>query len=198
MDSLSLKGTVKNLLNNKKENDVLIALYQAKDTLDIKDGNPKYYVFSNNGQFELNYLKAGQYKLFAVKDKNKNTKYDLNEMVDFSTEIIDLQPENEEINFSLFKESHQENKILSIKQVEDYIQIKLSKGIKKVLSTDHKWLINEDAKLIKTYPIDSKEGKQSNFTFQAIDSLNRKIDTNFVITYKKLPISTHTLSLIHI
>lgn len=193
MDSLRLKGTVKNLLNNKKENDVLIALYETKDTLDIKDGNPKYYVFSNNGQFEFNYLKAGQYKLFAVKDKNKNTKYDLNEMVDFSSEIIDLKPENEEINFSLFKESHQENKILSIKQVEDYIQIKVSKSIKKVLSTDNKWIINQKGKLIKTYPIDSKDGKQYNFTFQAIDSLNRQIDTNFVITYKKLPISTNTL-----
>lgn len=193
MDSLKLKGTVINLLTNKKENDILIALYPVKDTLSIEDGNPKYYVFSNNGEFKFNYLKADQYKLYAVKDKNKNTKYDLNEMIDFSTEIIDLKPQNEDINLSLFSESHQVNKVLSIKQIENYIQIKLSKGIKKILSNENKWIINDDAKLIKTYPITPEEGKEYNFTFKSIDSLNRKIDTNFVITYKKLPITTSTL-----
>lgn len=92
LDSLSIAGTVTNLLTGSPANDVMIALYKANDTLDIFNSPPIYFTKTyTDGTYRLENLKNGAYKIYAVNDKNKNLVLDSKtEKYGFLAETIEL------------------------------------------------------------------------------------------------------------
>ncbi len=194
LDSLKIQGEVKDWQSDKLESDILLALYNVDDTLTIENDRPKYYTYTNSsGNFEFNYLKKGEYKLYALKDKNKNLKYDKKEKIDFLAKTINLDTETPTFNFKLFSESHLPNKIISIKQVQNRIEVKLKKGAKKVISSDKNWIIAQKGKIIQFFPIHPIVNDFIDFKMSIQDSLGESIDTSFQITYKDLPVKKSTL-----
>jgi hypothetical protein len=108
IDSLQLTGNVSQALNNAKEKDVLIMLYDEsrcqQDSFPYKI-LPDYFTLSDaSGNFFLNYIKPAKYKAIALKDANSNYLFDSHEeaigMLDSSINI-NL---NKNIDFKLFKE----------------------------------------------------------------------------------------------
>lgn len=90
IDSLSIKGKVVNAFDIKPEKDVLVMLYQDNyDSIPYKE-KPYYLTRTDEeGQFALNNLGKGRYKIFALKDANSNYLYDLpNEAIAFSDSLI--------------------------------------------------------------------------------------------------------------
>lgn len=94
IDSLEVRGTVKNAFENTPMSQVLVGLYPKTleahfDSIPIKF-KPTYLVQTDErGAFNLRYLKGGQYYIFAITDKNKNLKYDPDEFIAL-TEIQDF------------------------------------------------------------------------------------------------------------
>ena len=85
LDSLSIKGKVRQLYNNNSDIIALVALY--KDTIDA----PYYYTFSDgNGKFKLENIKNGNYTLYAIIDENGNLRYDSGELNSFPRDIFKL------------------------------------------------------------------------------------------------------------
>lgn len=80
IDSLSLLGNVKNAQTLEAEKGVLIMLYdKVVDSLPMKQ-IPTYYTKCDEaGNFRLDNLKGGNYKLIALNDKNRNLLFDLPE-----------------------------------------------------------------------------------------------------------------------
>ncbi|MBL6446086.1 Ig-like domain-containing protein [Fulvivirga sp. 29W222] len=73
LDSLSISGYVYDLMTNRKAQDITIAIYDAKDTLDIFNSPPVYYTKTNSqGIYNIENLKNSVYKIYALQDKNKN------------------------------------------------------------------------------------------------------------------------------
>jgi len=107
IDSLSLKGKVQPVYFAKPPEKMLVALYPKsvfKDSIIYRE--KPYYIANVNkdGQFALSHLKAGDYKLIALAEKNGNYLY--NQHIDdigFVEDFINI-PNDTLVNISLFNE----------------------------------------------------------------------------------------------
>ena len=73
IDSIYINGHVTNLYNNKVQKDILIALYDISDTLNLFTGKPKYFTKTDEaGVYNIENIKNGNYKLYAFLDDNNN------------------------------------------------------------------------------------------------------------------------------
>lgn len=78
IDSFTIRGRVMNAYELKPEKDVWVMLYDRNvDSLPYKE-LPRYFAKTDNtGNFELKYLRPGQYKCFALKPVNSGYTYDV-------------------------------------------------------------------------------------------------------------------------
>lgn len=73
LDSLQINGKVKNILTNQFVEDATVSLYETADTVSPLEDPPVYFTKTNKeGYYQFDNLKAGNYKLIAVADDNKN------------------------------------------------------------------------------------------------------------------------------
>ena len=82
LDSGKVSGTVTDVLTAKPISEASIGLYRQADTAGVKRGRPYYTVLTDKeGKFNLSFLKAGPYKIYALVDKNNNGHYDEGEKI---------------------------------------------------------------------------------------------------------------------
>jgi hypothetical protein len=109
IDSLQLKGTIKDALEKKADNFVSIMLYEMNEKFNdsiIYNEKPRYVTntLDSATSFTLENLKAGKYLLVALKDNNNNLKYDpKQEKIGFYNQAITL-PDDAYYEIELFKE----------------------------------------------------------------------------------------------
>ena len=80
IDDLYISGVVKSLIANKEtkteEKNLVVGLYQVKDTMNYRQ-KPYYITKADpDGYFELNYLSPGKYRILAFEDTNANSVFD--------------------------------------------------------------------------------------------------------------------------
>jgi len=97
IDDLYISGTISDALGSEKnsegkERNLVIGLYQAKDSMDYRQ-KPYYITKADpDGYFELNYLTPGKYIIVGFDDENGNSIFDPGkESIAFQKETIDLQ-----------------------------------------------------------------------------------------------------------
>jgi hypothetical protein len=74
IDSLMLSGNAFDLIAGQPKEKITVAVYSA-DTFDIFNDTPSYFTKTDKrGNFVLENIRAGQYKIYAFEDKNKNLK----------------------------------------------------------------------------------------------------------------------------
>lgn len=90
LDSLAIAGRVENAFTGVPEKEVLVLLYNTLDTGSVRTTRPAYATRSDaNGRFALLHLRAGSYRLHALRDKNANYRFDLpNEEIAFLDEEV--------------------------------------------------------------------------------------------------------------
>ena len=77
LDSAKVQGTVTDLLTARPVADASVGLYRVADTAGVRRGLPYYLTRADSkGNYELNFIKSGQYNLYAWVDKNNNGRYD--------------------------------------------------------------------------------------------------------------------------
>jgi hypothetical protein len=110
IDSLSLKGRIKDAHDKKTDAFVSVMLYEANakntDSLVYKK-NPRYITntLDTAKTFKLENLKAGKYVLVALKDENNNNKFNpKSEKIGFYSSILTV-PNDDNLEISLFKET---------------------------------------------------------------------------------------------
>ncbi|MCC3153450.1 Ig-like domain-containing protein [Hymenobacter sp. BT770] len=82
LDSGKVSGTVTDVLTAKPIAEASVGLYRLADTAGVKRGRPYYTVLTDKeGKFNLSFLKAGPYKIYALVDKNTNGRYDEGEKI---------------------------------------------------------------------------------------------------------------------
>lgn len=92
IDSLKIEGTLLDAFNKKPIEKAYILLYtETEDSILYK--KPLYIAKTNsNGKYSINNLKAGNYKIAALEDKNLNLIFDQKEeRIAFSTEILNIE-----------------------------------------------------------------------------------------------------------
>jgi len=108
IDSLKVTGRVNSSYDFKLPEKILVGLYKIdstyKDSI-ILQKKPYYIARANDkGEYQLNYLASGKYKLIAFEDKVENVMYDYGkERLAFHNEPIELNA-NQQINLNLFNQ----------------------------------------------------------------------------------------------
>ncbi len=121
IDSLFISGELKSLINEKdkksEEGNMVVGLYQQKDSMDYRQ-KPYYITKADpDGYFELNYLAPGNYRVLAFEDSNSNSVYDIGkEKVGFLKEQISLDKSISGLNINLYP-SKKPVKYLEMKEV---------------------------------------------------------------------------------
>ncbi|MDR6762940.1 uncharacterized protein (DUF2141 family) [Flavobacterium sp. 2755] len=110
IDSLKLRGSIKDAYEKKVDNFVSVMLYEAndkyKDSVIYKDF-PRYVTNTLDSlrTFEFENLKAGKYLLVALKDKSSNNKYNpKDDKIGFIKHFITV-PNDTVFDLELFKET---------------------------------------------------------------------------------------------
>ncbi len=111
LDSLSISGTVSDALEKKAESFITVVLYEIdekySDSLVYKSV-PRYVSNTlDSTRFSLDNLKAGTYKLLALKDASNNYKYEpKQDKIGFYEEIVTLPADTaKRFNINIFKEA---------------------------------------------------------------------------------------------
>lgn len=97
LDDLYISGTISDALGSEKnsegkERNMVVGLYQVKDTMNYRQ-KPYYITKADpDGYFELNYLTPGKYRIVGFDDENNNSIYDSGkESVAFQKQDINLE-----------------------------------------------------------------------------------------------------------
>lgn len=109
IDSLALGGRIKDAHEKEVASFVSIMLYEANEKFNdstIYKENPRYITNTLDSlkTFRLENLKAGKYFLVAMKDNNKNNKYNpKSDLIGFNKQIVTI-PNDTVFELELFKE----------------------------------------------------------------------------------------------
>lgn len=109
IDSLTVKGEIYDAQKRKPEEFVSVMLYEKDSTYSdsiVYKSTPKYVTntLDSTTTFTLENLKAGTYKLIALKDENLNNKFEQNsDKIGFQEGFITI-PTDSVYNLTLFKE----------------------------------------------------------------------------------------------
>jgi uncharacterized protein (DUF2141 family) len=107
IDSLSVRGRIVDAFDGSPEEGVLFMLYENLADTVVRTERPFYFgKTSEDGSFQIDNLKAGEFKVFALKDVNFNYLFDLdNEEIGFLTEPIETTTDtSQSIDLRLFVE----------------------------------------------------------------------------------------------
>ena len=110
IDSLTLNGKVKYAYEKEPESFISVMLYEVNDTYNdsvIYKESPRYITNTLDSlkTFSLENLKAGKYKLIAIKDLNNNNKFDpKTEKIGFFKDFITV-PNDTLFELELFQEN---------------------------------------------------------------------------------------------
>ena len=103
IDSLKVNGSVKSALDKISDNTYLMLYKDISDTAFTKK-RPFYITkISSDGHFNVENVKEGDYKIYALSDKNGNYFYDLaSEEIGFSDSIYHIHSNLDSLNINLF------------------------------------------------------------------------------------------------
>jgi uncharacterized protein (DUF2141 family) len=132
IDSLFIKGSLREALTEKIPDNVTVAIYQS-DTFNIFKHTPVYFTKSNKaGEYRINNLKEGHYYLYAFQDKNKNLKVDSrSERFGFLAEpvILDTTYVKKVYPIQLFMADTRQPKVTTIRHSQGKSRLRLNKPV---------------------------------------------------------------------
>lgn len=115
IDSLSLNGRVVSAKEGNPAEGVMVGLYNSTEDSIVSKEIPAYFSLTDkSGRFTFQNLKGGQYKVFALKDENRNYLFDLpTEQVGFlnSTVLLDAN-QVAPLEIRLFEEDYKKQSII--------------------------------------------------------------------------------------
>lgn len=107
IDSLSVKGRIVDAFDGSPEDGALFMLYENLADTVVRTERPFYFgKTAKDGTFQIDNLKSGEFKVFALKDVNFNYLFDLdNEEIGFLEEPIEISADtSQNIELRLFAE----------------------------------------------------------------------------------------------
>ncbi|MGQ0827120.1 MAG: Ig-like domain-containing domain [Bacteroidota bacterium] len=105
IDSLSVRGKVRNAFDQNTEKGIIVMLYNDQSDSIVYKKQPDYFAkTAADGTFEITNIKAGNYKIAALKDANSNYKYDgESENIGFINSLVDVS-KKQNILIDIFQE----------------------------------------------------------------------------------------------
>lgn len=131
IDSLSVKGSVEELLTKEAGKGYVVSLYPYTDTLDYFANSPMYFTTANDsGNYKLNFIKKGKYKIISFNDDNGNFLLDPeSESHGFISDIIDLDSATQLPIMRCILQNIKPLALINARPTGRYVEVKFNKQI---------------------------------------------------------------------
>lgn len=201
IDSLHLMGTVFEILSAKEGKDATVALYE-QDTFNIFRHKPSYFTKADpQGNFHIDNIKPGNYRLYAWLDNNKNLIVDSkSEPYGFIPEILRPQDSVPPIAVPLVRLDTRALKLTSARPTQTFFNIKTSKSTEtfSVTSNQHQIYASYGADHENIHIYNTMELQPNDsipITFTARDSVLQAIDTTLYVKFTQRSIKPQPFQL---
>ena len=186
IDSMSIQGSVEDLFTKEPGKGFVVGLYPYSDTLDFFADKPMYFTTANDsGNYQINYIKTGRYKVISFEDDNGNFLLDPEtESHGFLEEIINLDSAIKLEPIRCLLQNVKPLTLINTRSVGRYVENKFNKQIDSYrLSTDiPSNVIGENNDVLRLYkPQSVNYGDSLSSILIASDSLGNS--TNDTINY---------------
>lgn len=182
IDSLSVEGTVFDLLKGKPVKDATVALHVRNDTFNILLHPAVYFTKTDDkGRFKISHLQPNAYFIYAFEDKNRNLIVNSRtESYGFRAEHIDLRSNVKDIDIGIIRLDAGPLRITSARPYNTYYNIRTSKNLRTftIASADSlklAYTFGENQANIRIY--DTFDADSAAVHLIAHDSLGNAIDT---------------------
>lgn len=201
IDSLHLMGTVFEILSAKEGKDATVALYE-QDTFNIFRHKPSYFTKADpQGNFHIDNIKPGNYRLYAWLDNNKNLIVDSkSEPYGFIPEILRPQDSVPPIAVPLVRLDTRALKLTSARPTQTFFNIKTSKSTETFSVTSNQHQIyasygadHENIQIYNTMELQPNDSIP--ITFTARDSVLQAIDTTLYVKFTQRSIKPQPFQL---
>ncbi|EMR03100.1 Ig-like domain-containing protein [Cesiribacter andamanensis] len=190
LDSLRLQGNVQRALTNAAADGATVAIYDARDTLNIFSDKPLYFTKTDKeGNYEIRNLKRGRYLVYAFNDKNNNlTLQSKDEAYGFWPDTLQLQASQDSINISTFRANADVPAITNARPTTaGYYEVTFNKSMQNYrlqLNTGDSIASNfiEEQKKIRIYPFALQDSLGA--TLLAWDSLQQQLEQQIMIRFE--------------
>ncbi|HEX8037773.1 MAG TPA: Ig-like domain-containing protein [Chryseosolibacter sp.] len=188
IDSLSIDGTVYNILRGKPVKDATVALHIENDTFNIFQHPTAYFTKTNQqGKFKISNLKPGNYFVYAFEDKNRNLVVNTrNEAYGFLGSYQTLQDTISDLSIGILRLDASPLKMTSARPYNTYFNIRMTKNLRTFHltaadSSDLSYTFGENNANIRVYKTTDLDSLAAHLT--AYDSLDHSVDTTLYIKY---------------
>ncbi|GAB3301736.1 Ig-like domain-containing protein [Hymenobacter tenuis] len=135
LDSGSVRGVVTDLLTEQPTENVSVVLYPETDTANIRRGKPYYLARTDKqGAFELQYLKAGKYRAYALLDKNQSNRYEEGERIAYLPDLLSVSGATpDSLRFQLVRPDSRRALITTQKPGPTEYRISYNEGVERIV-----------------------------------------------------------------
>ncbi|HHP7240908.1 MAG TPA: Ig-like domain-containing protein [Cyclobacteriaceae bacterium] len=191
IDSLKLKGNVKELLTNKSVDNAVVGLYFENDSLNIVNSRPRIFTVSDKyGVFNFTNLKDINYNIYAFVDENENFRAEfVTEKHGFISETVNPLNTKDSLSIKVVKIDSRPLEVTNKNQVGPNYQIFFSKYIAdiEIIETDSilhpiRYSFLKDNEIVRFYNTSNLKASDSSYLiYAASDSLRNTItDTAYI------------------
>ena len=184
IDSQKVSGKIILAKDNTPADGVIASLYPVDSINAIRKSKPYYFAKTDKtGNFKINNIKAGQYRIFGLKDQNYDYLYNQpNELIAFSDTILDLRdtlPKTVELR--LFEERHGKLSFMGEKAMKPgFVQLYFSQPLKSLtlesnISTDKDFYYFNATKATINYWYSAYSEKRAKLFLVANDTLKDSV-----------------------
>lgn len=188
LDSLSIEGSIYNMLRGTKVPDATLALHLKNDTFNIFEHPTVYFTKTDKeGKFKISHLKPNTYFIYAFEDKNRNLIVNSRtESYGFISDYQQLTDTLADVSIGVVRLDASPLKITSARPYNTYFNIRTTKNLRTfdLFAPDSSILSytfgenNANIRLYQTTDQDSLE-----IHLLAFDSLDARIDTTLYAKY---------------
>lgn len=139
LDSIRVRGNVRQLLTHETEKDNLVLLYDAYDTTSVRNDKPLYIARTDSsGNFRLENIRDGFYRIYALKEKNSSLTFNNHEeMIAFNVDTLDLRTDQDSVQLFLQYNDFRPPRVVRQEVKPDFININFNKGLRHI---EGQWL----------------------------------------------------------
>ncbi|MDZ7900613.1 MAG: Ig-like domain-containing domain [Arcicella sp.] len=191
IDSLEVSGTVKNPQTNKPMLDISVGLYVFSDTLTPKKVKPYYFMKTDSsGNFKIENVAAGKYRIYAIGDGNNNLLYEeAKEVLGIVKDTITLKNSIQNLEIYMANMNKTPNKVLKSRSTSNYYYLEYNRGIKKVFinfvsEKDSMVYQQVDAKNVRIFNTNNVSTDTIKVKISVTDSLDRVFTHDQKIKFK--------------
>jgi len=191
IDSLTISGKITNLYTSEPVKQALVSLYPSTDTLNITSGAALYLTKTDTtGNYKFHNLPSGNFLVYAVLDKNNNSKADTDkELYGFLKDTVKVTQNISDQSFSIQRLNVVPLAIKTNRHFGKYFDITFNKPITsyQLQSTDDYSILHHQYSpdKIRLYNQANVYGDTTIFTLNANDSINSNLNQTVKVYFNE-------------